>query len=105
MNVSMKVLSFLYNLLILAGLTWQVIEVSILYFNFGVLTHLDIQFDEIFTVPDMSVCIAFYDIMDRSKVSTVTSGGTVLQDNLNPPQKFQEFVRIQSNITIDQVYD
>lgn len=95
--------SFMYNLFILIGLSWQVFQVSNLYFDFSVLTHLDINFDENITLPDMSVCIAFYDILDRSKVSNVTSGVIQMKSGLNGDQRREEFVEIQSKIRIDQV--
>lgn len=103
MSQTKQIFSFMYNLFILIGLSLQVFEVSILYFNFKILTHLDIDFDEIITLPDMSVCISFYDILDRSKVSNVTSGVIQMKSGLSGVEHLEEFVEIQSKIRIDQV--
>ena len=69
-------------------------EVSSLFFKFDVLTHLDIDLDEIIVTPDMSLCITCYDILNISAFNQMTGNDWHrLQNN-----------EVQSKITISQLF-
>lgn len=102
MSLTMKILSSIYNILIVLGLSWQVYEVSNLYFKFDVITHLDINFDEFIKISDMSVCIAYYDVLDFKFFNEMT------ESHLNPDavgaQRNLQGDEVQCKITISQLF-
>ena len=97
-----KIFSLLYNISKLIGLSWQVYEVSSLFFKFDVLTHLDIDFDEIIVTPDMSLCITYYDILNISAFNQMT-GNDLDLDSSEEWRRLQNN-EVQSKINISQLF-
>lgn len=97
------ILSALYNVLVIAGLSWQVYEVSNMFFMFDVQTHLDINFDEIIYTPDMSVCIKYYDVLDMEKFNSIKS--LRLSVDAIGKDRLLRDDEVQSKITIKELFE
>lgn len=81
------------------GFTFQVVQVSVLYFRFKTSTHVSFETPEFLETHSAALCIRFTDIIDKERLFKET--GIRLQDT----RTLEEGMRQSGKLTVDQVFE
>ena len=95
-----KIFDPLFDLFCLIGLIWQTVEVSVLYFQYDVVTRVATDVPSYFPVPSLHSCIRYTDIVDFKKVNTALRTNWTFD-----PENWDAMLRMQRELTVRQIFD
>ena len=91
-------LNLLYISLCIAGMSWQVVQLSLDFFSYHTDTRIRIKYPSQFYFPAVTVCIRYNDILDYKRAK---SRGHKWTTSLN----YSDVQRVQREITIREIFD
>ncbi|KAI1303599.1 hypothetical protein HDE_02173 [Halotydeus destructor] len=74
-----KIFSLIFLFFCGVGLTWQVTDISIIYFEYRILTELLIEIPSTIVVPDLSICARYTDLIDDAQLNRAHNTSLVKQ--------------------------
>lgn len=98
----MKCITCIYGVICFMGMMYQLYLIICQYLEYGVVTHLSIDFDDMFKIPDMSVCIDYYDIMDLDAFNKIHEMDYT-RNTSDPESQEIQLDNIQMTATISDV--